>query len=93
MKKIIIGILIGVFICVSLFEIIHKTVEVDGSRTCAVIYDKLTERWHGNFVYQLKVVYKVFAFPVKTTWILLSDEGIATMERGKDWRFKRVGRR
>ncbi len=97
MRKIIIGILIGILLCVSFFELIHRTVEVDGSRMCGMIYDKLLKQWHPGFVYQLKVIYKFFALPIKTTWICISEEGIATSDGfGRDscdgeWKFQKLG--
>ncbi len=94
MKYLVIGILIGIVLCVSFFEVIHRSVEVDGWKTCSMIYDKLTEKWHPGFVYQMKVVYKFFALPVKTIWISLSGDELATA-RGLgddvcygDWKFK-----
>jgi len=96
-KNILIGVLIGIFLCVSFFEFIHLTVEVEGQSTCSAIYDSLTKKWHPDFVYQLRIVYKVFAIPVKTFWVSLSDDEVA-ISRGfgyrgcfGNWVFKKYG--
>jgi len=91
-----IGILIGIFMCVSLFEIIHLSVEVSGFPMCSIIYDRLTQQYRPDFVYQLRVIYKFFAYPIKTTWIALSEHGDIAIANGKgertcygDWKFKK----
>ncbi len=96
MKKILLGILIGIFLCVSFFEIIHRTVEIDGWRMCAVMYDKLNKEWHPDFTYQVRIVYKFFAIPIKTVWLALSEDEIAKADGlGKDicegnWKFIKI---
>ena len=97
MKKIFIGLIIGIFLCVSAFEVIHRSVEITGFKLCSVIYDTLTKQYRPDFVSGLRIMYKFFAFPVKTIWIQLSDDAIAVANgRGEmhcdgDWKFKRYG--
>ncbi len=76
MRKFFAGVLLGVFLCVSFFEFIHKTVEVSRMDFCGEMYDVLSKKWSPEIVYRLKVVYKFFAWPVKTIFIYLSDENI-----------------
>lgn len=80
MKKILLGILIGIFICCSFFELIHLTVEKEDFQTCTIIYDKLTEKWHPDFTRCTKIAYKFFAFPIKTLWIYTSETESAIYE-------------
>jgi hypothetical protein len=106
MKRLILGVFLGmflgIFLCVSFFEVVHKTVEVEGHKTvevegyktveverykgwvCGDIYDELTQQWNPDFVYHVKVIYKIFAWPVKTIWIYMSESQVATKIGGKD---------
>ena len=77
MRNFLVGLLAGIFICISAFEIIHRTVEiahVEGEPVCSVIYDKLSQKWEPGLVYKIKVIYKFFAFPTKEIMIYLTDE-------------------
>lgn len=87
MKKLLIGVFLGVFLSVSAFEIIHQTVElsVEGSGMCAIIYDELTKRWNPDFTYRLKLVYKLFAYPVKIIYVSLSEKQIAIKDGTKPY--------
>lgn len=90
MKKLIIGFVVGVFVCVSFFEFIHKTVEIDGTPLCAVIYDRLQQRYSGGFTTGLRITYKVFAWPVKTIWVYVNEDEIAVLRKGKGWEIKEL---
>ena len=74
MKKIMIA-LLGIFIFVSFFELFHLTTEVKGWKTCAMVYDVSHKLIGTDFTTQLKITYKFFAFPIKTVWILVSQDG------------------
>lgn len=83
-----IGMVAGIFFCVSFFEIIHRTIEiqeVSGWHTCAIIEDKLNHAWLPDIVYNLKITYKFFAWPSKILYVALSQHhqlGVRT-ERGE----------
>ena len=74
MKKIIIVLLV-IFDFVSCFEVFHLTTEFYGWRTCGMVYDLSGKMIGADMTVQLKIVYKFFAFPVKTIWILVSQNG------------------
>ena len=46
MRKIIIGVLIGIFLCVSFVELTHLKIEVKHFDTCSIIYDRLKVIYH-----------------------------------------------
>jgi len=85
------GIMLGIFACVSLFELIHRTVEVERHDICSVIYDELMKTWHPDFGHSLRITYKLFAWPVKQMWIYFTDSNFpdvdyAIYEEG-EWQF------
>ena len=75
MSRFFFGLFVGVFICISLLEIAHKTVEynVEGEALCSVAYDRLSKKWGPGLVYRIKVVYKAFAYPSKEIFIYFTD--------------------
>ncbi len=87
-KKVLVGIIMGIFLCCSFYEIIHKTIEITDYKVCSVIYDKLNDKWHPDFTRCLKVVYKVFAFPVKTIYVYNSKDEDAIYTNFK-WTFRK----
>ena len=77
MRRFLAGFLVGILLCVSLFEVIHKTVEIEAESyppLCSIIYDKLNQAWEPRILYQLKLTYKFFAWPVRTVWVMLDDQ-------------------
>lgn len=72
--RLLLGILIGVFISISAFEFVHKSVEVEGGALCGMIVDGLGKDYRPGLVYQVKVIYKLFAWPMKTVYIYFTDD-------------------
>jgi len=78
-KKYIIGFLIGVFFSISCFEFVHKTVEIEGGAFCGAFVGGLSEKYDPGLIYQIKVVYKAFAWPMKTIHVYITDDREARM--------------
>ena len=87
LQTFLLGLLLGLFLSVSAFEAIHRLVEIEGTPICVGIYDSLARRWNPDFLYRVKLVYKVFAWPVKTVFISISESQVAVQENGGNWRF------
>jgi len=83
MKKLIIGFIMGVLFCVSLFEFLHLTIENDTDNICIYLEEKSSEAFGYNFTRSLKLTYKIFARPVKEYYLFVNDEGTVLGVNGK----------
>jgi len=81
LRKFFLGALLGIFLCVSFFELFcHLEVEriyadhsdcdycASPASVCGDVCHNLLLYWSPEMVEGVKAVYKIFAFPVKTTY-------------------------
>ena len=75
------GMILGLVLCVSAIEHVHIHVSTDFSdKFCAILYDATGQAFGFTAARDIKLVYKILAFPARIVHLVVTKEWLAVRE-------------